>query len=369
MKMIPGSGVISDYGNYIDNCQKKQWPYKIPVTSIDDVQLFIDIGSTKPDAIQYQLIHTCGKFLGTVEILDSMSYVIGQRSDDTWYGVFKNFSDAGEIRSYEKKCFVLAIILTFDTVDQIYFSEEYCVEDCEPLMFLKGCYGHLDTLISTDRQGVYFGFHSGSGIAIGDTSVSYQHQAYVRNGEVFLSALKKTFKQGRTRTFRVETEDVYQFNCEFLPEWYVREIGCIFDRGEVFFNNVKYLVDSVSFELIDDCNKTWKPGASLKESYYQSFSCEDDPCGQPPSPVCCDPVIFSATVIGGVCCDPAIINAVVGTNCTQYTNNTGDLVNGVSYTLCTGEVQSNVTIEAGISICVQNGTLVGGELLTNDGPC
>lgn len=309
MKMTLGSGTISNYGSYSNNCTKNQWPYKIPVNNLQDVQLYIDIGGIKPEAVQYELIHTCGG--GTIETLSAPDYVIGQSSDNYWYGVFKNFSGTAPT------CFVIAITLTITGVDYIYFSDEYCVEDCRPLIEIKGCYGNLDSAISVDRQGIYFGVHAGEGTSLGDETVKYEHKLLLRDVELSLSAIKKTFKQGRTRNFRTETEDLYEFTAEFVPEWYIREIGSVFDRGEIYFDGTKYLVEGVGFEKIEPCKRVWKPTATLKESYYQSFSCEADPCAAA-SPTCCNPSGLVATVEfedsgseSATCCNPEVINAEV----------------------------------------------------------
>lgn len=312
--MTLGAGTISNYSSYSNNCTKNQYPYKIPVNTLQDVQLYIQIGGIKPEAIQYELIHTCGALGGTVEALTAPDYVIGQSSDNYWYGVFKNFSNPANTPT----CFVIAITLTITGVDYIYFSDEYCVESCIPLIEIKGCYGNLDSAISFDRQGIYFGVHAGEGTSLGDETVKYEHKLLLRYAEVSLSAIKKTFKQGRTRNFRTETEDIYGFLAEWVPEWYIREIGSVFDRGEIYFDGTKYLVEGVAFEKIDDCKRTWKPTATLKESYYQSFSCEADPCA-PASPTCCNPLSVTATVdfdedsisAEATCCDPEIINAEV----------------------------------------------------------
>lgn len=311
MKMTLGSGTISNYGSYSNNCTRNQWPYKIPVNNLQDVQLYISIGGIKPDAVQYQLIHTCGALGGTIETVTPADYVIGQNSDNYWYGVFKNFSGA------TPTCFVIAITLTITGVDYIYFSDEFCLEECRTLTELKGCYGNLDSAISVDRQGIYFGVHAGEDTSLGDETVKYEHKLLLRDVELSLSAIKKTFKQGRTRNFRTETEDIYQFLCEPVPEWYIREIGAVYDRGEVFIAGTKYLVEGVGFEKFDDCKRGWKPSATLKESYYQSFSCEIDPCAAA-SPTCCNPSSITATVEFeesgsevATCCNPEIINAEI----------------------------------------------------------
>lgn len=309
--MIRGSGTIENYGAYISNCTLGQMPYKIPVNNLQDVQLYINIGG-QPDAAQYQLLHTCGAYAGTIETLTTSTYVIGQKPNDDWYGVFKSFENPANPLS----CFVIAITLTFGDLDVIYFSEEYCIDNtCSSLVLIKGCYGNLDGKISYGCNGEYFGFHSTDNEPMGDPSVKYEHQIYLRDAEVFLSGIKNTFKQGRTRNFRTEKEKIYQFNGGLIPGWYLEEVDSIFNRGEVYVGSVKYLVASTDFQLIDDCKKTWKLSATFHSSCYQSFSCEEDPClVVPVAEVCCDPSSVVATVeFTGepVCCNPQIINAEI----------------------------------------------------------
>ena len=67
MKMNQGAGTISNYSSYVNNCISNQYPYKIPVNNLQDVQLYIDIGGIKPSAVQYELIHTCGESGGMIE--------------------------------------------------------------------------------------------------------------------------------------------------------------------------------------------------------------------------------------------------------------------------------------------------------------
>lgn len=308
--MIQGTGTILNYGSYISNCTLKQRPYKIPVTNLQDVQLYINIGG-QPDFAEYQLLHTCGPYAGTIETLTTSSYIIGQKPNLDWYGVFKNFNPTINPLS----CFVIAITLTFGAGEVIYFSEEYCIDNnCNNLTLIKGCYGNLDNRLSYDCEGIYFGQHATDNEALGDTSIVYEHKLYLRDVEVTLQSIKNTFKQGRVRSFRTEKERLFQFWSELVPEWYMPTIDAIFYRGEVFVGGTKYLINETSFEKLDDyCLKSWKPSATFKESCYQSFSCEDDPCTIVIPPItCCDPVIESVSVTeGGGCCNAEIISVDV----------------------------------------------------------
>lgn len=351
--MILGAGTISNYGSYISNCQSRQMPYKIPVNNLQDVQLFIDIGG-KPDAVQYQLIHTCGPYAGTIETLTTSSYVVGQDTNDRWYGVWKNFDNTVNPLS----CFVIAITLNFSVTTKIYFSEEYCIEpSCNPLVLIKGCYGNLNNLISYDCNGVYFGTHDSDEEPMGDTTIVYKHQLLLRGVEVTLTSIKNTFKQGRTRNFRTEKEKIFQFWAELVPEWYLPEVDAIFYRGEVFVDAVRYLVNETQFEKVEECYKQWKPSATLKESCYQSFSCEVDPCAAPipggGDEACCDPLGVSATV-------ESTEESPSGgeLSCQEYINNSGSTL-FVTYTGCDDSVHSSEPVLSGQTICMQPGTGAG----------
>lgn len=300
--MIPGTGTASNYSSYVSNCTKNQWPYKIPVNSLADVQLYINIGAAAPGTATYELIHTCGANGGTIETIIPGSYVIGQDTNDNYYGVFKDFSGASPV------CFVVAITLD----SQIYFSEEYCVEpSCKTLTLLEGCYGNLDPLISYDCEGVYFGVSQGG--TLGDASITYRHRVYIRDAEVSLLSIKNSFKLGRTRNFRTEKDKIFQLLTELVPEWYLYELDAVFNRGEIYIDGVRWLINDTPYEKIDDCKRTWKPVVQLKESCYQSFSCEADPCSTPAAE-CCDPTGITVTVQTDTeftCCDPEIISVSV----------------------------------------------------------
>lgn len=294
MKMIPGSGTTLDYPNFTSNCAKGQRNYKIPITSLADVQLYIDFGASDPgDVASYDLIHTCGALIGTTEPVTPTAYVIGQDPTLNFYGVFQGFSE-----TTTATCFIIAITVG----DVIYFSEEYCFEPCKDLTLVKGCYGNLDPLISFDAEGIYFGQSQGG--TLGDASVVYEHKFYMRDVEVSLNGIKNDFKQGLTRTFRTESTHLFLFWGEFVPAWYLRHVDGVFRRGEVFVGDdgTKYLLDSTLYENIDDCFKAWRPAALFKESHNNSFSCEVDPCtvvvgdGGGETETCCNPTVTDATV-------------------------------------------------------------------------
>lgn len=294
--MIHGlaSGSITDYAQFTYNCTLGQMEYRIPVTSLADVQLYIDFGLNAPSGdVTYQLIHTCGSASTEIETITPVAYVIGQDTNGNYYGVFQGFNEGTTAQ-----CFVIAITIDSD----IWFSQEYCFDpQCPSITEVKGCYGNLDPLISYDREGIYFGRSQGG--TMGDSSVVYEHKFLMRDVELTLNAIKNDFKQGRTRTFRTESQDLLLFWGEQIPEWYIRHVDAVFKRGEVFIGSTKYLVDSTTYEKLDECFKNWLPHALIRESQFQSFSCELDPCTVPVEggggggpTVCCDPFVTNATV-------------------------------------------------------------------------
>lgn len=304
--MIQGSGGVANYANFSRNCTLNQSKYQIPINNLADVQLYVDIGTVKPTTILIELIHTCGPTGGTVDVLAAGTYIVGQDTNGRWYGVFKGLTGGSG-----PSCFVIAI--TLDST--IWFSEEYCIEpSCHPLVNLRGCYGNLDGKISYYADGVYFGTHQGPDTALGDETVVYTFQAKMREVDVRLNSIKNTFKSGRTRNFRTEKERIYLFWADFVPEWYlINGVDPIFTRGEVFVGDTRYMVNATVYEPIEDCKKLWRPAVQLKDSYYQSFSCEADPCQGPAAvpEICCDPLGVSASVVDFVCCDPEVISADV----------------------------------------------------------
>lgn len=369
MKMIQGTGTISNYVNYTNNCTQKQMPYKIPVPTLRDVQLYIDIGDVKPNAVQYELIHTCGSLGGTVETLTTSSYVIGQDTLDRWYGVFKNFDPIGN----PLNCFVIAITLDFGSYSWIFFSDEYCIENnCGiDLVLLKGCYGLINNKLAHDCQGVYFGTHAGEpSVSVGDKTIVYRHQFYIREMELTLTSIKNSFKQGRTRNFRTEKEKIYTFLAELVPEWYIIEIDALFYRGEVFIGSTKYLVNETQFEKVEDCKRMWKPTVTLKDSCYLSFTCESDPCAEIELPPCCDPLGVTAIVEVNPCCDPEVTGAIVESfaGCKLWRNDTaGTLV--LSYVDCVSETFIDASFAPTDSLCAT--MFINGDyaLLTLIGDC
>ncbi len=314
MKMVQGAGTIADWTSYVYNCRLGQWNYKMYSSGnlAITMMLYIDFGTNAPGFVTAELVHTCGATAGTIEAISLDSYVIGQDTNGRYYGVFDTFNE-----TTTAPCFVIA--LTFDV--GIWFSQEYCVVNnagfcASQVISVKGCYGNLDPLISYDAEGIYFGQSQGG--TQGSSNLVYQHQFTLTNGEITLNSIKNDFKSGRSRNFRTESQDIYLFQGELIPEWYIKHVDAVFKRGEVHVSlnmlttgevlddNIgtdKFLVGATVYEKVDECVKGWKPNVNLIRNQYQSFSCEVNPCN----------VVVDGGGGGGdlPCCDPAVIDATV----------------------------------------------------------
>lgn len=183
--------------------------------------------------------------------------------------------------------------------------EEYEAQNqCSNWTSIYSCYGNLDPLIYRDCNSFQFG------IPLTEGSI---HEVFLKNVEVKLAAIKNTFKQGRTRNFRTEKEKIYQLFADPIPEWLMEEVDAVMTRGEVYIGGsagvggVKYLVADTNFELVEPCERLWKPSVTFHTHCGMPFGC-DDPCIEesgesgPPeeseTPTCCDPDISGASVDG-----------------------------------------------------------------------
>lgn len=307
-----GSVAITDYASYVYNYTKGQYPYKIPISALGDAQQYVPLweyGVGIPASQEYQLIHTCGDTAGTIETITPSNYVAGLDSNGNSYMVITGFNE-----STTAQCFVIAAELD----DQLWFSQEYTLDGCDTgLNYIYSCYGNLDPQISYDSEGIYFGQSQGS--TVGDANVIYQHFVLMRTVDLTINGIRNEFKQGRTRTFRTESATLYQFWGDLVPDWYIKAVDAVFKRGEVQIGQYPtvysfpvtanedtfYLVESTPYEKVNDCPAAWKPTAILRENFYNSFSCEPNPCdfisqdeggGGGGTQPCCNPQVIGATV-------------------------------------------------------------------------
>lgn len=310
MKMIYTAATsILDYPKYVYNYTLGQYNYKIPIGSSGDVYLYIplaEFGVPVPGSFGIELVHTCGPNIGTVEVMTAANYVGGLDTNNRPY-----ITIIGLVELTTAPCFVVAVNIG----GLLWFSQEYTLDGCETgLSYVESCYGNLDPKISYDREGIYFGQSQGG--TVGDAALVYPHKFGMRKIDVTISAIRNEFKEGRVRNFRTESTDILQFWGDLIPEWYLKHIDAVFKRGELHIdhNNFKsfaetdaggapvYLVENTAYEKADECIKGWKPTVFLKEGFYNSFSCEPDPCtivtagGGGGTPLCCDPTIISAIV-------------------------------------------------------------------------
>lgn len=183
--------------------------------------------------------------------------------------------------------------------------EEYEAQNqCSNWTRVYSCYGNLDPLVYRDCNTLQFGVP----VVVGSI-----HEVFLKNVEVTLSAIKNTFKQGRSRNFRTEKEKVYQLWADPIPEWLMEELDAVLTRGEVYIGGdgggvggVKYLVAATDFELVEPCERLWKPSATFHTHCGMPFGCEGscteesgESGGEPVPTDCCDPVVIDAEVESG----------------------------------------------------------------------
>jgi hypothetical protein len=297
MKMIstPTPVAANQYTGYIHNCLRNRAcepSYSAPVPGIPYLQLYVNFGTTKPIAAEFELYDHCG-VAGTEQIFPS-NYVIGQDPDGNWYGVFKNFNTpVANITTFI--VWLSAIVNTPSGFqEKTFFSEMLVIEPCAPLTKIKACQPENATITAFDVNGLYYGLPQNVDY-LGIAGVRYFHIAYVRNAKLRELSNKATFKSSLTRNFRTEFERIEQFDTELVPKWYKDVLLAIYLRGAISVNDGDpHIVSDLVFEPINDDDLTWKPYVQVKETVKLYFGCDESACVE-----CCAPTITSAVSAGG----------------------------------------------------------------------
>jgi hypothetical protein len=311
MKMLY-AGINGLPEDYLFNCtrnQSCQRPYYIPIPSLFELQLYFDFQFGKPTAYVINII-TCD---GEVIPLTWCSYVIGQHTDDTWYGIFTQPEQSDSI-GY----FYISAEFVFEGYTYKYYSNQIKIEECHSLVEISSCYNDTDNQqYAFDCNGVYYQYHAGTGIAAGNPLLRYNHKAFVRRGQVIESKNKLSFTLFNSRTaYKNSVTKEFLFEFELVPAFYKDILLAVFNRGNILINNIPYtLIESQDIGITDNDSKLWKMDISLTEICKQYFSCtptvcETPDCGTPVIESCCDPVVTDAIVVTpDACCDPTVIDA------------------------------------------------------------
>lgn len=312
MKLI-FAGISSAYSlnpqKFLYNCTRNaacQKMYFVPLRTIRDLYFYVDFPD-KPDFINAVAIDACcyqplpaspGDFsddfnedfdigdtggAGTCShpvVFDK--YVVGQKPDNTWYGVFQTSEDFRDFKQ-----FYFRFNFTVNGEDYIYYSEEFELDDCAPLTCLRGCYPNEPVGADAwDCNGIYYGLHSGPEEPLGDPGLRYFHTACVRYGSVIDTTAKLTlslFNTKRTYKAILQRENTLEF--ELVPSFYKDVLLGIFTRGTVEINGTNYVLQTEqNWKVLDFNSKLWQLDTLLFTECKNYFGCKPANCELPVLP-------------------------------------------------------------------------------------
>lgn len=440
----------ANWGNYLFNCtrnRKCQRAYFVPIKSLSDIQLYVDLPG-KPLTYEATIMDLCNPdcnpllgdfnsdynddyFIGTGCIPQENhvvfpNYVVGQKPDNTWYGVF------GGLNPVSYKSFFIRMTFSVNGVSYVYFSEMFTLEDCAPLVHLRGCYpNEVPPADASDCNGIYYGLPA-SDDTLGMANYRYFHWAYVRYGQVIASTKKVAFSFFNSlKTYKSIVTRGWVFEFEMVPPFYSDVLLGIFIRGNIQIDGAEYkLAEEQNWAVYDMDSKLWDMNTNLDQLCRQYFGCKPSDCALPALPpdhgsgshpfppgsggsssiATCKTLLAvnqdpeSVLTINYLDCDGlpqtlniqpnsasdefcAIADSVIasgttqytiqinsdgcniGTICEEYYNDSGNPIDGVSYTDCAGNYHDSITVDPGGSICITTGTMSGGGFLRFIGQC
>lgn len=343
MKMI-FAGTSGTPEAVLYNCTRNvrcQRPYYVPLPDLSDLMLYFDFPFGKPATVTL-FATTCNS--DTVQ-LTFENYVIGQKTDGDWYGVFTQCSTPAEALQADR--FYIRAMVTDSANTYNYYTNQFEFEKCAALTELTGCYNDTDiSSNATDCNGVYYGFPAGTD-TLGNDLLRYYHSAFVRSAEVIESRNKFQFSYFNNKVaYKNFLTKNYLLRFELVPPFYKDEIIAAMNRGNISINGKDYrLEDAQEIALTNDDLKWWKMDLVLTELCKQFFSCTPTVCTPAPMP----PPVMTCT--------------------DNFTDATVTLVSGNNYHFdLTGG-----TLEAGDSIAYEvrkkadNTLLASGTVTTNGG--
>gem|GEM_PF-5869914 len=309
-------------------CQK---PFYIPIIDFSDFVLYFDFPD-KPSLYTINII-PCDDTPFEINTL-SCNFVIAQKPDNSWYGIFTQF-DSSSFPVLTR--FYIDATFTINGSDYRYFSNQFEFDLCAPVTKIEACYN--DPSIGADAydcNGVYYGFHAGTGVAVGNTLLRYFHHAYVKYAEVIETSNKMSFTLFNSQiAYRNFFTRLYDFQFELVPTFYKDILVAIFNRGNIGINSIEYtLSDSQDFTITNDSLKWWKMDIKLSSLCRQWFSCTPTTC-IPASPVCINDF------------DTAVYVPVVGESAAHMHLSGGILSTGETITWQLFE--NNTLVDSGVS--------------------
>jgi hypothetical protein len=287
MKMIyagPSASPQATPDNYLFNCLRNvqcQPAFFVPLRSLSDIFLYFEFPFGKPASWLIQLVD-CD---GTVNQLSFCNYLIARKPDGTWFGIFTSVTDdVGDLYQFR----IQATFFSASETGYKYFSEQLEISTCDPLVKIEACYPIPEDLTRAyDCNGIYYGPHTGSIAAQGNTSLRYLHFAYVRKGsvqelsnkmEITLFNSRRAYKNILTKTSVLESER--------MPKFYKDMVLGIFMRGNILVEGVEYPLAPSQEISANKEDKMWEVDILLEEICKQYFGCSDETCEI--SPAVCD---------------------------------------------------------------------------------
>jgi hypothetical protein len=295
MKMLPaGTAAISNFAPYSRNCNLGQCrvAYYALVPSLSDVQLFINLGTVKPSAIDFTIFNLCGPFDN--DTINSNCFIIAFNGS-YWYAIYKNFTGP----AYPTFIIAASVSYTDETV-KTFFSEQYQIQsDCDTLTKVSVCYPY--NWNSEDINDIYVGQPDLSQAVSGKADLFYHHQYWVKGAEIIETSNKITFTSNLFRNFNTDLKKLYEFRpTDLIPGWYKDYLLAVYFRGNIFINDAQAMVSDVNFENVNEAADQWKPYAILSKEVKGAFGCADIVCPQDCIcvPVTLPSITFADAVIG-----------------------------------------------------------------------
>lgn len=336
------SNFALDYSNFVFNCTRNrncQRPYYVPIRSLQDLVLYMDLPA-KPDMYEATLFDMCNLDCTTTggdfsddfsddfdtggEVCDFSTsslvfdkYVVAQTPSNSWYGVFGNPNNLIP----NLKTFFIRFVFTIAGQDYVYYSEQFELEECDPLLLLKACYPNETTgADATDCNGLYYGFPVGNDF-LGTKNYRYFHWAYVRNGSVFdyKQKLSLSFFNSK-KTYKTVSTKQQLLEFELVPEFYKRVIMGILERGNIRIADFEYRLDEEqNWQVADYDSKLWQLDTVLTDECKLYFGCGASDCLLPSEESVCEnpPDDFSFEFVDEACCNPVVTSATTEYICSK----------------------------------------------------
>lgn len=309
MKLIyggPSGSTTSNWGNYLFNCTRNkscQKAYYVPIRSLSFLTMYVDLPG-KPDTYEAAIMDLCSQvcggdpgdfnndfnddyFLGTncrpeERNLIFNNYVVGQKPDGSWYGVFGVPNDLGSA-AINLSTFFVRFKFIVAGVEHVYFSEQMEIDSCAPLTLLRGCYPNEEAgADATDCNGIYYGFPTNVDV-LGSANYRYFHWGFVRMGSVIDATSKIAFAFFNSKkAYRSTVKREYILEFELVPTFYKNVLLGIFTRGNVQVEGVEYkLAEEQSWQVADRDSKLWEMDTVLDSECKQVFGCGVSDCTFP----------------------------------------------------------------------------------------